>query len=385
LNQQNNPDTYTNPVIPGFHPDPSIIRVGDDYYMASSSFEFWPAIPIYHSKDLVNWQLINHVVTRTEQFDMSDARPSQGFYAPTLRHHKGTFYVAVTYVTRNPRRNRNLIFKTMQLLGEPHLISRGAMIDAVAVEAPHIYKKDGRYYLLVSEGGTDMGHAVTISGSEHIFGPYENYHFNPLLTHRHMRNTIEDFEAETLPLHWNTVRNTRKPYQSGEGSLVLQLVPETFKDEETPAFVGRRVQHHTFDVITKMHFTPENDNEEAGISLMVDDSSHYNFTRTKENDQHTLTISSGSTKDPLLIKKKIDNIDTEAPLYLRITSEMHRYTFSFSTNGVDFTEVANNISGRILSATGMVFTGTYVGMYASSKGKDSNNQAAYEWFVYRGF
>ncbi len=126
--QQNNPDTYTNPVIPGFHPDPSIIRVGDDYYMASSSFEFWPAIPIYHSKDLVNWQLVNYVVTRTEQFDMSDARPSQGFYAPTLRHHEGTFYVAVSYVTRNPRRNRNLIFKTEDILSDwsvPSIITDG--------------------------------------------------------------------------------------------------------------------------------------------------------------------------------------------------------------------------------------------------------------------
>lgn len=86
---------FVNPIIPGFNPDPSICRVGDDYFLVTSTFEYFPGIPIYHSKDLLAWTLIGHVLTRRSQLEMRTTEPSGGVWAPTLRYHQGTFYVSV--------------------------------------------------------------------------------------------------------------------------------------------------------------------------------------------------------------------------------------------------------------------------------------------------
>src|SRR5512140_3514615 len=91
--------SYTNPVIPGFHPDPSICRVGQDYYLATSSFAYFPGVPIFHSRDLVNWRQIGHCLTRSSQLPLANVGSSQGVFAPTIRHHAGTFYMITTNVT----------------------------------------------------------------------------------------------------------------------------------------------------------------------------------------------------------------------------------------------------------------------------------------------
>ena len=86
---------FNNPVIPGFNPDPSICRVNDDYFLVTSTFEYYPGIPVYHSKDLLQWQLIGHVITRHSQINMRTTEPSGGLWAPTIRYHEGRFYVSV--------------------------------------------------------------------------------------------------------------------------------------------------------------------------------------------------------------------------------------------------------------------------------------------------
>jgi beta-xylosidase len=92
--------TYNNPIIPGFNPDPSIIRHGDDIYLVTSSFEFLPGIPIYHSKDLINWTLINHVLTRKSQLNIATPESGGGIWAPTIREHNGEFYVTAASFDR---------------------------------------------------------------------------------------------------------------------------------------------------------------------------------------------------------------------------------------------------------------------------------------------
>ena len=93
---------YTNPVIRGFNPDPAICRVGEDYYLVTSSFEYAPGIPIYHSRDLVNWKLIGHVLNRKSQIDFEGYKASEGVYAPTISYHNGIFYVVVSIVKNPP-------------------------------------------------------------------------------------------------------------------------------------------------------------------------------------------------------------------------------------------------------------------------------------------
>ena len=217
---------YDNPVLPGFHPDPSVCCVGEDFYLVNSTFQFFPGVPVFHSKDLIHWEQIGHCLTRRSQVELHEADFGGGIYAPTLRYHDGKFYMIVTncsgmgnfFVTAdNPAgpwsdpikvdeegidptlywdddstcyyvgnaRGGIVLFaideQTGQRLSEPKTIWEGT--GGRYPEGPHIYKKDGWYYLLIAEGGTEMGHKVTIARSRNINGPYEGNPANPLLTH----------------------------------------------------------------------------------------------------------------------------------------------------------------------------------------------------------
>lgn len=220
---------FQNPIIPGFHPDPSICRVGQDYYLVTSTFEYFPAVPVFHSRDLVNWQPIGHCITRDSQLDLSRTASSCGIFAPSLRYHDGTFYMITTdftgaghfYVTTDdpagewsdpiyvegPGFDPDLFFDddghtyfirediggygirlweidlpTGKLIGDEHIIWDGH--EDPLCEAPHLYKKDGWYYLLVAEGGTHRGHCIMIGRSKTVTGPYAPCPANPILTHR---------------------------------------------------------------------------------------------------------------------------------------------------------------------------------------------------------
>jgi len=242
---------YINPIISGAHPDPSICRVGDDFYIVNSSFEYFPGLPIHHSKDLVNWELIGHGLHREDQcngeMNLVDVQSDGGIHAPTIRYHKGKFYIITTNVYNSgdgkPGLMRNFIITAENPSGpwsDPHIIEGAPGIDpdiffdsngkvyfigthnpgdmnsngigeiwvqeldiknwmlkgkrktvwdgvfGCCTEGPHIYKEHGLYYLLVAEGGTGKNHAVMMAASENIFGPYEENPRNPVLTTRHV-------------------------------------------------------------------------------------------------------------------------------------------------------------------------------------------------------
>ena len=225
-----------NPILPGFYPDPSICRVGDDFYMVASSFSYFPGVPVFHSRDLVHWEQIGHCLHRPSQLPLDWQHISGGVYAPTIRWHDGLFYMVTTnvscggnfYVTAEdpagpwsePRYIRDApgidptIFwdedgstymmgttdwaeqkpgvwvgrldLTENRVTERVIAWTGALVGAWSPEAPHMYKKDGWYYLMIAEGGTEDYHAVTIARSRQPMGPYEGYAGNPILTHRHL-------------------------------------------------------------------------------------------------------------------------------------------------------------------------------------------------------
>lgn len=221
--------TFKNPILKGFNPDPSICRVGGDYYLITSTFEFSPCVPIYHSKNLVDWTLINYCLTREEQLPLNGMRASKGIYAPTIRYNDGVFYMVTTnvgnggnfYVTTEDIKgewsdpiwvdipgidptiffDEGKAYMTTNRVGERHVIglteidiSNGKKLTETKwisdgtggsyVEAPHLYKRDGYYYLVLAEGGTQEGHMVTIHRASTIYGPYESCPHNPVLTHR---------------------------------------------------------------------------------------------------------------------------------------------------------------------------------------------------------
>ena len=222
-----------NPILKGFHPDPSIVRVGEDYYIATSTFEWWPGIRLHHSTDLVNWELIEYPLNRPSQLDLRGVGASQGVWAPCLTYDKGVFYLLYTvvnsfycnmYDTNNylvtatdihgpwsdPIPLNNFGFdpsmfhdddgrKYMVSMVTDHRVPKkyaGRLVlqqydpvqqkmtgpvrdiyraDKIFLEGPHIFKRNGWYYLFSADTGTGEGHGQTIQRSRSVWGPYEMY------------------------------------------------------------------------------------------------------------------------------------------------------------------------------------------------------------------
>ncbi|MCL4703606.1 glycoside hydrolase family 43 protein [bacterium] len=239
-------ETFTNPILAGFYPDPSICRVGSDYYLVTSSFSYYPGIPIFHSKDLANWKQIGHVMDRPEQLDLDGLGVSRGIFAPSIRYHDGMFYVTCTLVDKggnflvtskkaegpwsNPvwipeingidpsmffdengkayvvynsippddkplydghRTLRMYEFDVanLKVIGDEILLVNGGVDlskKPVWIEAPHIFQKNGYYYLIAAEGGTGDQHSEVVFRSKSVSGPYIPYQENPILTQRHL-------------------------------------------------------------------------------------------------------------------------------------------------------------------------------------------------------
>jgi alpha-N-arabinofuranosidase len=228
---------FRNPVLKGFYPDPSICRVGDDFYLVTSSFGYFPGVPLFHSRDLVHWRQIGHCLTREEQLPLSrSSNPGGGIYAPTIRWHRGTFYMTTTnvtdgghfYVTAGEPAGAwsdplwvdqagidpSLLFdedgtvyftsteggatgiqqsvidiKTGRRLTEPRHIWSGT--GGQFPEAPHLYRIGDLYYLMIAEGGTEFGHMVTMARSPSPWGPFEPCPGNPILSHRSTNEPIQ--------------------------------------------------------------------------------------------------------------------------------------------------------------------------------------------------
>lgn len=280
--------TFRNPILPGCYPDPSICRVDDDYYLVTSTFEYYPGLPIFHSRDLVHWRQIGHVLNRPSQLFLDGVRPSGGLYAPTIRFSQGVFYVINTLVDGKTKAGNFIVTSTnpagpwsepywlesapgfdpslffdddgrvwyignrmaahsqydghteiwlqeldleaMRPVGEPQVLWDGAVKGAIWAEAPHLYKIQGRYYLMIAEGGTAHHHAVTVARSDTVTGPYEANPGNPILTHRHLGldypivGTGHADLVETQSGEWWMVLLAMRPY----GGYYYNLGRETF-------------------------------------------------------------------------------------------------------------------------------------------------------------
>ncbi|WP_426592120.1 family 43 glycosylhydrolase [Cellulomonas sp. McL0617] len=235
-----------NPAVSGFHPDPSVVRVGDDYYLACSSFEYFPGIPLFHSTDAEHWTPIGHVVTRPGQLALEDVPTGGGAWAPTIRFHDGLFYLTVAdamgrggliftapdpagswsdgvvmigadgidhdiawddegtcYVTYSallltgPEFGTHLGIqqvrmdpKTGQALEEPRSLWSGTGLKFP--EAPHLYEVDGTWYLMIAEGGTERGHGVSIARGPSPEGPFEGAPVNPVYSHRSTSHPVQN-------------------------------------------------------------------------------------------------------------------------------------------------------------------------------------------------
>ena len=237
-------DEYSNPILPGFYPDPSITKKGDDYYLTTSSFGYTPSLPIFHSKNLTDWSLIGYALNRESQMDFAGASMSQGIFAPTLRYHDGLFYLITTsvghggnfiitasnpagpwsepiwlpevggidpdlffdedgriYIAHNDAPPEKPLYdghraiwlweydpikKKVLPKSQKLLVNGGVDISQqpIWIEGPHIYKVNGWYYLSCAEGGTGPQHSQVIFRSRSLDDPFVPYSENPILTQR---------------------------------------------------------------------------------------------------------------------------------------------------------------------------------------------------------
>jgi alpha-N-arabinofuranosidase len=517
------PRVFRNPILSGFYPDPSICRVDDDYYLVTSTFEYFPGLPIFHSRDLVHWRQIGHVLDRPSQLPLDGIRASAGLYAPTIRYHDGVFYVINTLVDGTTKSGNFIVTATdpagpwsepywledapgfdpslffdddgrvwyagnrlaqpgqfeghsevwlqeldlnkMCLVGERLVIWDEAVKGAVWSEAPHLYKIDGRYYLLTAEGGTAHHHAVVVARSETITGPYEGNRGNPILTHRHLgsdypivgtghadlvdtpsgewwmvllamrpyggyyynlgRETFlapvrwedgwpivsagtgrvefaypspdlpeqrwpstpacDHFDGVTLAPQWFFLRTPREDFWSlsdRSGWLRLRLRPPHLAELSNPSFVGRRQQHIHFVTQTLLEFTPQSENECAGLALVQNNNFHFRFVVTRADQPIVRLIKRTHGTEEILAEQPL----AAGRCYLKVEAHEQNYNFYAAAEPDQWQPIAEGVDGRILStplAGG--FVGAVIALYASSNGQVSTNHADFDWFEYLGF
>jgi beta-xylosidase len=537
-----------NPILPGFYPDPSICRVGDDFYMITSSFSLFPGVPIFHSTDLANWEQIGNILDRKSQLHTTADHMTAGIMAPTLRYHDGTFYMITTNVSDKwnfivtatdpkgpwsdpywiegcPGIDASLFFDddgkayitgtrgevshdgthgsqviwigeidlvNMQLVGEKKTIWGGALTNCASPEAPHLYKKDGYYYLMIAEGGTEHFHAVTIARAKNIFDYYEGYAGNPILTHRHLgkqypicnvghadfvelkngewyavmlasrliegyhknlgretfiapvvweegwpvispgtgkvewsypapelpattqkpRAVRDDFEGEKLGMEWVYFGTPFEDFHTlSDSKLTLKLLPRSMSpelhkidlsatktDKGVPSlsFIGRRQQHANFRISLSIRFDALSENETAGLVVMQASNHQFRFERSMEKGKQILRLIQctseltgyphqphfkGITTESELAKTVVDGRD----IILSIIAEGQDYSFYYGKVDESLTLLYERADARKINPEivgGMV--GTMLGMFASSNGQESTNNAEFDWFDYNG-
>ncbi len=501
---------FKNPVIRGFNPDPSICRVGDDYYLITSSFEYFPGLPIFHSKDLVNWKQIGHCLTRESQLPLHNAKASEGLFAPTIRYHDGVFYAICTnvsdggnfyctatdpagewsdpiwvdiesidpeifwdddgtsyFVTQGGEgiRLNKIDLATGEIVGEDHLVWGG--IGGRFPEAPHLYKKDDYYYLMLGEGGTEYMHGATIGRSRNLFGPYESCPLNPILTHANRRgqsNPIQavghadliqahdgswwmvflgfrvlhqwaywhvlgretflapvdwpkngwpqvngngtvdlDMQVATLPLvpvpsepvrtdfndnklglEWKYIRNPISDNYSlteKKGFMRISATPTSLNEAKPLSAILRRQTEHNFSATTLLELSSKTDNEEAGITVLQNNSHHYDLYLRKNGSKYVAELRAKIGSLGYVVAQKEFN-SNRVVLEIRGTP----YTYSFYAKEADSKKEFEHLGGldtRYLSkevAGG--FTGVMIGLYTTSNGKPTKAKAYFDWFDY---
>ncbi|HYD51481.1 MAG TPA: glycoside hydrolase family 43 protein [Gemmatimonadaceae bacterium] len=513
------PGEFTNPILAGFYPDPSITRVGSDYYLVTSTFSYFPGLPIFHSRDLVSWTQIGNAIDRPGQVSFDSLGMSRGLFAPAIEYSKGTFYIANTCVdcggnfiitATDPRgpwsdpvflptmegidpslffdddgkvyvvNNRAPIggstyqghraiwiqeydLARKQLVGEATQIVNGGVNIAekpIWIEGPHVYKIGGKYYLNMAEGGTAHDHRQVIMRADQVRGPYLPGPANPILTQRHLpgdrpfpvvaaghadyvdtpsgewwavflgaRPYAEDYhntgrETFLLPVRWEngwptfvgglepiryvlprpalpaqprpaiptsgnfTVRDefdgpALAPYwlmartprerwhdlEARRGSLTLVARPVDIASRGQPSFVGRRQQHLDATFTTAMHFQPEREGDEAGLVAWQSDEYFYAFTLGRDAGRPVIQLARRAGREPATVVAQAPIARAGLPLYLKIEARGGRYGFHYGHEPGQWTALAENVDGTILSTRvaggfGGNFTGVVVGPYA---------------------
>lgn len=512
-----------NPILPGWHSDPSVCADGKgNYYLVASTFGLYPGVSLHHSRDLLNWRQCRSILTRPQQLPLDGQNiGKEGIYAASMffnpanatyymittnmgrmthEFKPGTFVVKTTdpegewsdplylenmggidpsmffdndgkaYViycrmhnTDYPGHN-SIIMQEYDLDADTVITSTAKVIadkgakpkeNPMCLEGPHLYKVNGKYYLLCAEGGTELGHSEVVFRSDNVWGPYEAWSKNPILTQRDLgqrdngayctghadifqdgegqwwsvflgtrmidgayenlgRETFllpvrwttdgwplilekgesvpmivevpgavrgerptfgnftiaDDFEGPELANYWMTVRSDAKDkYSLTENPGYLTLVSDTVTASDlngVPAFVGRKLQHHSFDASVKLNFNPR-DTQKAGLLLLKSEDHQYFFAMGNEEGHKALqVIKIGQNGSPeILASTPVEKTEVQ----LKVSSADGRtFDFAYSLADGPWTPVASGIPAAYLATdvfgTASSYTGTLIGPYA---------------------
>ncbi|MGD9930225.1 MAG: glycoside hydrolase family 43 protein [Mangrovibacterium sp.] len=515
-------DYYYNPILPGWYSDPSVCTDGENYFMVTSTFSYYPGVPIFHSTDMLNWKQVGHVLDRPEQLPLDGQRTSEGIFAPAISYnpHNQTWYMITTNIRRG-----NFFVKTTDPFGswsdpvwlpevggidpsfffdedgkayivnnevpdggstyEGHRAIRVIQFDVesektvgpsimlvnggvnladkpIWIEGPHLYKINGNYYLMCAEGGTSVNHREVIFKGNTPMGKFLPWDKNPILTQLHLdpnrplpvtcaghadliqkdngqwwsvflacrpidnkfenlgRETFmlpvrwskdgfpymtkgdelipgiiqmegvkreasttfgnfeknDGFDTPELGMEWTTLRGAateRYSLTENPGFLTLRCADVASNELKSPAFVGRRLQHHKFECTTSMYFTPQTEAEMAGVLLMKDEGHQYFMAVGKDGDQLQISLK----------KIKTDGVETlafqplgstDGPIDLKVASTGKHFSFYYTTDGGSWSLLAEGIEAYYLStAQSYGFTGTTIGLFATTKTYEFNN------------
>jgi len=494
---------YQNPVIPGFYPDPSICRNGDDYYLVTSSFRYYPGVPIFHSRDLVHWEQIGHCLTRPNQFLQKDDN-SYSIWAPTIRCHKGRFYMA----THNRTTKQNFFVYTDNPAGEwsdPIVVDSGQIDPDIFFdpsgrvywlvssnwlmeidlktgkvigqkkqiwkgdgrphdEGPHLYFRDGWYYIMQAEGGLTR-HVETIARSRDIWGPYENCPHNPILNHNNLAISViqgtghadmveahdgswwmvflgirvtsgqdcmitnlgretflspvrwtkdgwpivnetgtvtstmksqliawnplpiepvrDDFDANKLAFKWNYDRYpVKENYSLTERPGYLRMRDSVLTGAKSGAhtFVGRRQQHTDFSAATCIDFNPQQDNEEAGLTVFQTGTFHYDVAIKRVDGVRSVIVRRTiGTLSAIVASEALK----DGPVVLEVHGSKDVYTLGYYQGTQKFKPLATGESRLLSTWIADICVGGYLAMYTTGNGKSSKTPADFDWFDYK--
>ena len=491
---------YQNPIVTGTYPDPSICRVGGDYYLVTSSFCYFPGVPVLHSRDLVHWRQIGHCLTRPSQLNLEGVNSAHGIFAPTIRYHNGRFYMVTTLVggggnfyvwtedpagewsdpvwldidgidptlffdddgrvyvvsTSEPPQGIYLVeidLPTGKRISERKMIWRG--MGGRHPEAPHIYHHNGYYYVLISEGGTSYAHCITLARSKTLWGDYEPCPYNPIFSHQnhydhpiqatghadlvtdeagnwwmiclairpttlywqshHLgRETMlapvswneagwlvvnngqlmefemdaplppahiwetsaprDDFDAPTLALDWNFIRNPRPKMWSltdRPGHLRLYGNANTL-DALSPTFVGRRQREFATITRASLQFEPMAHGQEAGITVYQSELHHYE-----------VGVMMDGTDRWVFVRQRIGSVSAvmarvqwkASSIELMIQSDALEYRLGYADENGVFHPLATAYTRYVSSEIAGSFTGVFLGMYVVG-----DTPADFDWF-----
>jgi xylan 1,4-beta-xylosidase len=391
---------FKNPILPGFYPDPSVCRVGEDYYLVTSSFEYFPGIPVFRSKDLVNWEQVGHVLTRRSQLDIQRVESSGGIFAPTIRYIKGKFYLVVTltnipatsfgkmimglqmkahlphklytnfivtadnpegpwsdpifldgqgidpslfededgkvyYTRQEPQkyffedcviRQQEYSPEKKELVGKMRTVWKGT--GGPYLEAPHLYKINGLYYLLAAEGGTSYHHMIVVARADSPWGPFENCPHNPLICHLDKK----DFSVQATG-HGDLVRahdgswwivflgirpkggyfhnlgreTFLEPVTWKDGWPVINKGEGCFEEEEGPSLYHRAQE-------TAKAFLEDFDKPELDL--------RWNFIRNPHEENYSLTDKKGYLR---LRGSNVALSDLDSPSFVGVRQSNHKF------------------------------------------------------------